>query len=90
MPSRAASAAIASALRGPCEAHLGDGEVEMLGHVATIDHGADLEGDLVLAAERVALFRGHRADLISAVSVNSRSWSRLRARSAASSRCGRR
>ena len=35
----------------------------MLGHVATVDDGADLEGDLVLAAERVALFLGHRADL---------------------------
>ena len=36
---------------------------EMLGHVATIDDGADLEGDLVLAAERIAFALGHRADL---------------------------
>ena len=35
----------------------------MLGHVATIDDGADLEGDLVRAAERIALFLGHCADL---------------------------
>ena len=50
-------------LARPGEAGLGDGEVEMLGHVATIDDGADLEGDLVLAAERIALSLGHRADL---------------------------
>ena len=50
-------------LARPCRGRLGDGEVEMLGHVATVDDGADLEGDLVLAAERVALLLGHRADL---------------------------
>src|SRR5207344_1827383 len=46
----------------PCEATFGDGEVEMLDHVATIDDGADLEGDLVRAAQRIALFLGHCAD----------------------------
>ena len=35
----------------------------MLGHVATVDHRADPEADLVLAAERIALSLGRRADL---------------------------
>ena len=45
------------------EAGLGDGEVERLGHVATVDDGADLEGDLVPAAEQIALSLCHGADL---------------------------
>src|SRR5271157_1288904 len=35
----------------------------MLGHVATVEHGADPEADLVLAAERITLSLGHCADL---------------------------
>ena len=33
------------------EAGVGDGELKVLGHVATVDDGANLEGDLVLAAQ---------------------------------------
>ena len=57
----------------------------MLGHVATVDHGADPEADLVLAVERIALSLGRRADLGQRFSVASMSSARLRARSAASS-----
>ena len=35
----------------------------MLGHAATVDDGADLEGDLVGAAQRIAFLLGHGADL---------------------------
>ncbi len=62
-PSSAASKAIASVLRGEGEARIGDDELEVLGHVATIEHGADLEADLVLAAQRSALAQRRRLNL---------------------------
>jgi hypothetical protein len=53
------------------EARIGDGELEVLGHMATVDDGAYLEADLVLgprsgarlrsvAARTLALFRSRR------------------------------
>ena len=62
MPSSAASAAIASALRDQARL-VSVMALEMLGHVATIEHGADFERDLVLAVERMAFSLGHGADL---------------------------
>ena len=57
----------------------------MLGHVATIEHRADLEGDPVLALERIALRSVAARILANAFSVASMSSARLRVRSAASS-----
>jgi hypothetical protein len=65
------------------EALLGDGDLEVLGHLVLVDAGTDFEADLGLAAQGTALEPGRLGDAREgARSVAARSSSRLRARSA--------
>jgi hypothetical protein len=66
------------------EAVVGDGELEVLGHLVAIEHLADRHADLVFAAQPPALALGGCGDLARLRSVASSRSRRLRARSSAS------
>ena len=56
-PSVAASRVDRVQLAGEAEAGVGDVELEMLGHLVLVEHGADLERDRCGATQRIARAR---------------------------------